>query len=459
MNKRLELFKESVAGKKIAVVGIGVSNTPLIKFLRKLGAQVAAFDRKTEKQLGDICSELRQLGVELFLGDEYLTHLNHEIIFKTPGMRYDIPELLEAKAKGSTITSEMEVFFDLCPAQIIGVTGSDGKTTTTTLIYKILQQEGYICWLGGNIGKPLLSEIENILPQHKVVLELSSFQLHTMKVSPDIAVITNLTPNHLDVHKSMNEYVEAKKNIFIHQSNRSKLVINYDNDVTRSFAEEAKGKVLFFSRLSDIHTGVFIEEGNICVGTKAQKVVKTDEIILPGVHNIENYMAAIGAVWEMVSVDSIRKVATTFTGVEHRIEYVREVNGVKFYNDSIASSPTRTIAGLNSFKQKVILIAGGYDKQIPFDELGPVVVERVKKLVLIGKTADKIEQAVRQAYQGNEEMLPIVKCIGLEQAVQEAYQGAEAGDVVILSPACASFDMFKNFAERGNRYKEIIKGL
>ncbi|NLY43869.1 MAG: UDP-N-acetylmuramoyl-L-alanine--D-glutamate ligase [Clostridiaceae bacterium] len=461
MNQKLELFKENMKGKSVAVIGIGVSNTPLIRFLVELGAKVTAFDKKSEQELGNVYIQLKELGVEFSLGDNYLDNLNHSIIFKTPGMRFDTPELLAAKENGSIITSEMEAFFDLCPAQIIAVTGSDGKTTTTTLIYEILKEKEYTCWLGGNIGKPLLSEIENIQPDHKVVLELSSFQLHTMQSSPDIAVITNITPNHLDMHKSMEEYVDAKKNIFLHQAHNGKLVLNYDNDITRSFEKEAKGRVIFFSRQSIPEQGVYVKDNSICfkTGENEIKIMDTADILLPGIHNVENYMAAIAAVWEMVDVESIKKVARTFNGVEHRIEFVREVAGIKFYNDSIASSPTRTIAGLNSFKQKVILIAGGYDKNIPFDKLGKVILDKVKVLVLIGKTAEKIAQAVKDAAGLSVELPTILRCTSLEEAVKAAYSKAVNGDIVILSPACASFDMFKNFEERGNKYKEIVKGL
>ncbi|MDK2799928.1 MAG: UDP-N-acetylmuramoylalanine--D-glutamate ligase [Clostridiales bacterium] len=466
MNKKLEIFKKSIFQKNVAVLGIGISNTPLIEFLVRLGARVTAFDKKSPEELGTIYKKLDTLGVKLCLGNNYLHYLNHDIIFKTPGMRYDIPELIAAKEKGSIITSEMEIFFDLCPAQIIAVTGSDGKTTTTTLIYKMLEQQGYTCWLGGNIGKPLLNEIENIHPNHKVILELSSFQLHTMKSSPDIAVITNIAPNHLDIHKSMDEYVNAKKNIFLHQSQYGKLVLNFDNDVTRGFEKEALGDVIFFSRLKqfegsmskNIHISIINNAITININNN-KEIINIDDIILPGTHNIENYMAAIGAVWGMVSTDNIKKVANTFKGVEHRIEFVRTINGIKFYNDSIASSPTRTIAGLNSFEQKVILIAGGYDKNIPFNELGKVIFNKAKKVVLIGKTADKIKQAILDAANTFDHHFPIVKCNSLENAVQEAFRDAKENDIILLSPACASFDMFKNFEDRGNKFKEIVKEL
>ncbi len=463
MNDKLDLFKKGLINKNIAVIGIGVSNTPLIKFLKKNGADVTAFDKKPAEELGYVFTELSALGVKFCLGEDYLSNLNcdikYDIVFKTPGMRYDIQEFLIAKANGSTITSEMEVFFDLCPAQIIAVTGSDGKTTTTSIIYEILKREGYTCWLGGNIGKPLLSEIENIKSEHKVVLELSSFQLHTMKSSPDVAVITNITPNHLDFHTSMDEYIEAKKNIFLYGAKNSRLVINYDNEITRSFAKEANGSVLFFSALNTANSGVYLKDNTIYIDNDLQEVLSVNDIVIPGSHNVENYMAAIGAVWGITGLDSIKETASSFTGVEHRIEFVRKVEGIRFYNDSIATTPSRAKAGLNSFDKKLILIAGGYDKKIPFDEFGYIICERVKKLILIGDTADKIEKATLDAGSSKGVNIEIVKCDSFEAAVNESYNGAIDGDVVLLSPACASFDMFKNFDERGKRFKEIVKRL
>jgi len=463
MNKKLELFKQRINGKKIAVLGIGISNKPLIKFLVKNGAIVTAFDRKLPEELGDTYNELKELKISFSLGEDYLKNLDHEIIFKTPGMRFDIPELLEAKKRGSVVTSEMEVFFDLCPAEIIGITGSDGKTTTTTLVYLMLQQGGYTCWLGGNIGKPLLDEIENIESTHKVIVELSSFQLQTMRTSPNIAIITNITPNHLDVHKSMEEYIEAKKNIFLHQDPFGKLVVNYDNEITKKFGQEAIGNFMYFSRKSEIDNGVFLQDNDIFIKVdgKKQKVISISDIMIPGMHNVENYMAAISAVWGIVNVDAIKAVANSFKGVEHRIEFVREVNGVKFYNSSIDSSPNRTIATLNTFNQKVILIAGGKDKNIPYDELGDVLVQKVKSLILIGQTADKIEKALKDKMKqlAIKNEIPVYRCSTYKEVVQTAYSNAQAGDIVVLSPASTSFDMFKNFEERGRVFKELVNEL
>ncbi len=464
MSDKIKEFKEKIKNKKIAVLGIGISNTPLIKYLSGVDVNITAFDKNDASRLEASLKELEGYNVKYCLGEEYLKGLKgFDIIFRTPGMRYDLPELAAERERGAEITSEMEVFFDLCPAQIFAVTGSDGKTTTTTLIYTMLKEEGYNCWLGGNIGMPLLSRVEDIKPADKVVLELSSFQLHTMKKSPNIAVVTNLSPNHLDVHKSMEEYVDAKCNIFRHQSKGDKLILNYDNELTRNFAEKAKGDVIFFSRTGNIQEGCTVRNGMLVLqkGGKTTEAVKQDEIRIPGVHNIENYLAAIAAVGEYVSPETIKKVAKTFSGVEHRIELVRELKGIKFYNSSIDSSPNRTNAALRVFNQKVILIAGGKDKGIPYDEIGEPIIEKVKLLILIGATAAKIEQAVKAAAQriGKGADLPIIRCSTYEEVVNKAYENASDGDIVILSPASTSFDMFRNFEERGNLYKKIVMNL
>lgn len=457
----LQEYLDSIQGKRVAVIGIGISNTPLIKTLLNAGISVTACDKSPRKNFGPLADELEALGAELHLGESYLDNLDQDIIFRSPGIRPDIPPFLAAVEKGSILTSEMEVFFKVCPCKIIAVTGSDGKTTTTTLISEMLKNAGYTVHLGGNIGKPLLSEAGDMKPDDVAVLELSSFQLMTLSDSPDIAVFTNLSPNHLDIHKSMDEYAESKENIFSHQSREGIAIFNMDNDLTREMSAKAPGKVLHFSRRQPLENGVYAQDGMIYVANNSQTRILFDpeRILIPGLHNVENYLAAIAAVQGMVSDDVILRTAETFPGVEHRIELVRTLNGVRYYNDSIASSPTRTIAGLRSFKQKVILIAGGYDKKIPFDVLGIEVQDHVKTLVLTGHTAEKIYQAVVTA-EGYQEGAPaIIRKDDFKEAVLAAHRVAEEGDVVILSPACASFDHFKNFAQRGRTFKDIVNAL
>jgi len=401
------------------------------------------------------------MGAVLHLGDAYLDGLDQDVIFRSPGIRPDIPPFLSAMEKGSVLTSEMEVFFQVCPCKIIAVTGSDGKTTTTTIIAELLKAAGQSVYVGGNIGKPLLPDVDGMVPEDVAVLELSSFQLMTMEQSPDIAVVTNLAPNHLDVHKSMEEYIAAKENIFTHQGADGLLVLNQDNEITRGFAVSARGRVTRFSRREELEQGVFVRDGAIWVRNAMHErpVLYLENILLPGEHNIENYMAAIGALDGLVPDQVVRDFAAKFAGVEHRIELVRTRNGVRYYNDSIASSPSRTAAGLRCFDQPVILIAGGYDKHIPFDTLGPEIVAHVKKLVLTGPTAGKIRAAVEGAPGYAPGRPAIVEVEDFDEAVAEANRDTVPGDVVILSPACASFDRFKNFMERGNAFKRIIHAL
>ena len=443
-------FKEFIRGKNVAVVGIGVSNRPLIKKLISLGANVTAFDKKEEIESRE---ELEKLGVKFVLGHDYLEKIDeYEVIFRTPSLLPTNKYLMRAKDKGAYITSEIRELVKYSKGKIFGVTGSDGKTTTTTLIYEMLKKEGYNVFLGGNIGIPLFEKIEEIKEDDLVVLELSSFQLMDFDISPDVAVITNLSPNHLDYHKDMDEYVNAKKNIFIHQDEHGVVVLNKNNEITYSMKDEVKGNLRLFSMRDDAFS--YYRDGKLYVN--GQYVCDKEEVKLIGMHNIENLITAFLAVYGFVSIGSMRNVAINFTGVEHRIEFVREINGVRFYNDSIASSPTRTLAGLNSFDRKVILIAGGYDKNIPFEPLAEGGIDRIKVLVLLGMTKDKIKKAFLDVMEVTGKYVKIVEADSLEDAVLKAYAEAEKGDIVTLSPACASFDMFKNFEERGNKFKEIV---
>ncbi len=454
-------FFSQIKGKRIAMCGIGISNTPLILNFLNQGARVIACDRRERAQVGELADRLEAAGAQLKLGENYLDNLEVDIIFRTPGMNFHLEELERARKRGIAVTSEMEVFFDLCPATIFAITGSDGKTTTTTLIAKMLEAEGKTVHIGGNIGNPLLPEIENIKPEDFVVVELSSFQLISMRKSPDVAVVTNVSPNHLDVHKDMDEYVEAKKNILLHQNAFSRTVLNRDNEITEGFRKDVRGQSLGFSMNRRLNNGAWLDdEGFLHMAYRGVDVpiINRKEIAVIGDHNVSNYLAAIAAVWGYVGVDSICKVAREFGGVEHRIELVRELDGVKYYNDSIASSPTRTIAGLKAFDRKVILIAGGYDKHIPFEPLAPYIVDKVKALYLCGATAGKIEKCIRE-YEGYKGNPPIINCKNLDEAVLLAHKDAKPGDIVTLSPACASFDAFPNFVARGNYYKDLVNKL
>ena len=447
-----ERYFNSLQGKKIAVLGLVVSNRPLVRLLLEFGCDVTGCDKTPREKLDEEVLLLEREGCRLRVGEGYLDGVEADVVFRTPGMHPGNPAIEALRRRGAEITSEMEVFFELAPCFIVAVTGSDGKTTTTTLIAEMLKAEGKTVWLGGNIGTPLLPLCRQMKPDDYAVVELSSFQLMDMKRSPQRAVVTNLAPNHLDVHRDMEEYVQAKKNIFRFQNPGDLLVLNADNAITASFT--GRGETHFFSRKD--RTNCVWEENGV-IYRRGEKVLASEEILIPGTHNVENYMAAIAAVDGLVCDETIRQVARNLGGVEHRIELVRVKDGVKFYNDSIASSPSRTIAGLRSFTQKVILIAGGYDKHIPYDVLGPEICAHVSKLFLCGATAGKIRSAVEQA-EGTEKP-EITDCGDFENAVRTAAAAAKGGDIVLMSPASASFDQFKNFMVRGECFKRIVKEL
>jgi len=453
MTTSFDHYFTSLKGKKIAVLGLGVSNRPLVRLLLEYGCTVVGCDRTPREKLDEEVLELEKLGCALQVGDHYLEGLQADLVFRTPGMHPANPALEQLRANGAAVTSEMDVFFRLCPCTVLAVTGSDGKTTTTTLISEMLKAAGKTVWLGGNIGTPLLPLCRQMKESDFAVVELSSFQLMDMTHSPHVAVVTNLAPNHLDVHKDMDEYVEAKKTVFRFQSADGKLIVNGDNPITAPFLGNGITKKFSRQGMAD----VYVKDGTIYRGNTA--VLRTEEILLPGVHNIENYMAAILAVEGLVEDDTVRYVAQNFGGVEHRIELVRVKDGVRYYNDSIASSPSRTIAGLNSFPEKVLLIAGGYDKHIPYDVLGPYICRSVKKLFVNGATGPQIRQAVEACPDytpGNPE---IIDCKDFTDAVMRSAAEAQSGDVVLMSPASAAFDQIKNFMERGAYFKKLVKEL
>ena len=457
----LDNYLDSLAGKSIAVVGYGVSNAPLCQLLLARGYDVTICDKRAENKFEDAAA-LRAKGAKLRLGEAYLEGLCEEIIFRTPGLHPFTPQLQKAAEGGSILTSEMEAFFKVCPCHTIAITGSDGKTTTSTLIAKLLEASGHTVFLGGNIGTPLLDKVPLMKPDDFAVLELSSFQLHSMVCKPEIAVITNISPNHLDVHPSIEDYVFAKKSIFLNQDEKCTLVLNAEDPHSAEFESEAKANIRHFSHNHSVVTGCFCVDELIysAHNYEVRELMPAAGILIPGLHNVENYMAAYAACSDFITDSAFRQVARSFPGVPHRIELIRERNGVKYYNDSIASSPTRTIAGLRCFtKVKPILIAGGHDKHIPFDALGTEIVERVKALYLTGETAQRIKQAVLDTPGYNRLTLPIYVIDDFKEAVLAASESAEDGDVVILSPACSSFDKFKNFVERGNTFRDIVKNL
>ncbi len=451
-------YIKTIKDKRIAIIGAGVSNKPLIKKLCENGINITVCDKQTHEKMGETATELENLGAKLCLGEDYLENLNFDIIFRTPGLHPFAPQLVKASENGAKITSEMELFFKFCPCKIIAITGSDGKTTTSTLISEILKAGGHKVWLGGNIGKPLLCDAENMSETDFAVLELSSFQLHSMECKPSVSVITNISPNHLDIHPNYEDYIEAKENIFKSQLENDTTILNEDNIETAELIGKSKAKSLTFSRKNRVKNGYFYENMTIykSINGNAEALLSKDEILLPGDHNVENYMAAFCATDSFVGFDAFKKVAKNFGGVAHRLELVRELDGVKYYNDSVSSSPTRTVAGLRSFNQKLILVAGGYDKLIPFEPMVEDVLKSVKALFLTGATAEKIKVAVTSHPEYDAEKLPIFVIDDFRETILKTREIAKEGDIVLLSPACASFDKFKNFAERGEIFKQII---
>lgn len=442
MNKKFQEFKEKLTTSKIAIIGLGVSNLPLLEYLYNLSCDVTIFqDNKLE-------IDISKYNYPIHYGLKELR--GFDIIFRSPGCLPSREELQEEISRGAYVTTEVAEVVRLTPSKVIGITGSDGKTTTTTLINLVLKANGYNTYLGGNIGTPLFTQIENMKEDDIVVLELSSFQLMDMKTSPEIAVITNISPNHLDKHKDYEEYIKAKENIF--RNNDGILVLNYDNEVTNKITSSRE--IRYFSRETKTNA-FYIHENNIYFQGKL--IIDTSQLQIKGLHNYENICACLSAIYDMIDLDTSVKAITDFKGVEHRIEFVREINGVKWYNDSVSSSPTRTIAGLNSFKEKIVLIAGGYDKNLDYTPLAEPILKKVSKLILFGNTKDKIYQAVIN--KKKEESLDIYICNTLEEVVSIAHQVSIPKEIVLFSPASASFDMFKNFADRGKQFKDLVNKL
>ncbi|MEG2459906.1 MAG: UDP-N-acetylmuramoyl-L-alanine--D-glutamate ligase [Clostridia bacterium] len=465
MNTKLENFKKEIRNKNVAVIGAGISNIPAIKFLAALGAKVTVLDKNIN--LLEENSILANIKINVSLGENYLSILEKEkfdFVLRSPGIKPFLKEVEVAVKNGAKLTSEMELFIELCQAKIIGVTGSDGKTTTTTLIAKFLEEAGEKVWIGGNIGTPLLEKIEEIEAKDIAVLELSSFQLMTMKKSADISVVTNISPNHLDYHRGYEEYIKAKTNIFTHQSKEGIVILNKDNgEFTSRFEKLAKGEIRYFSIADKVENGVYLNEGKICASFDGNvtNIANISDVKLVGIHNLANICCAAAAVFKITGAKPIEKVITTFAGVKHRMEMIREINGIRWYNDSIGTSPSRTIAGLVSFKDKIILIAGGYDKNIPYDVLGPYLVDKVKTLILLGKTADKIKKSAEDEMKKRKKKpdLKIYTFNSLEECVEFANEKAIEGDNVVMSPASASFDLYKNFEQRGDHFKRLVDGL
>jgi len=451
----------SYSGKRATLIGLARTNISLARFLVRQGAEVTFSDRKTREELSPEISLVGDLPVRLSLGGHHDADiLGADVIFVTPGAPRSLPSLALAKAKGIPISSEIELLFELCPAPIIGITGSSGKTTTTTLVGEMLRADGRHVLVGGNIGTPLIDRLDELGAESWVVLELSSFQLEFMARSPRIAVVTNITPNHLDRHGTFEAYVEAKKNILRFQKAVDCAVLNLDDPASCALAPDAPGKVVFFSRLSEVREGAFLRDDAIVIRMAGieRPVATVGKLGLRGLHNVENALAAASAAtaaWARPS--SITATLTSFTGVEHRLELVHEHSGVKFYNDSIATTPERTIAGLRSFDEPIVLIAGGKSKHLPLEKMIEEMRDRVRYLVLMGELGREIEQAIDASKLDN--VPPRSWFPTMVEAVAKAIEVAAPGDVVLLSPGGTSFDEFRDFEDRGNRFKQVVRQL
>ena len=463
INKKLEEFNEFLKFRKVAIIGLGVSNIPLIDYMYEKKARVMVFDDREESSIPkDILEKIKLYKFDYSFGKESLKKLkNFDIIFRSPSCLPTKLELEEESKRGAIVTTEIEMLMKMCPCKIIGVTGSDGKTTTTSLINSILTKAGYKTYLGGNIGTPLFTKLSEIKPEDIVIIELSSFQLMGMDISPNIGVITNITPNHLNIHKDYEEYIDAKKNVFKYQSEDDKVILNYDNEITNKCSKEAKSKVVFFSGNTKLENGFIVDDKIIkeCKDGIREHILDTKDVILRGKHNFENIATAIAATDGLVDRNIAIEAVKEFKPVEHRLEFIREIDGVKWYNDSVSSSPTRTIAGLNSFDEDIILIAGGYDKNLDYTPIAKPIVEKVKGLILIGQTSGKIFEAVKNELEKQNKTLNIYMCDNLEDTVNTAKKIAKENQIVLFSPASASFDMFKNFADRGIQFKNLVNKL
>ncbi len=461
MKQKLVEFNEFLENKKIAVIGAGVSNVPLIQILYESELDVTVFDKKELNDMPEVARFLIENNhIKTSLGEHYLDALQgFDVIFRSPSFLPTNPYLQKEMERGALITTEVEQVIKLAPCKVIGVTGSKGKTTTTTIIHAILQGLGYSTYLGGNIGTPLYSKLNEMKEDDLVVLELSSFQLMDMKVSPHIAVVTNISPDHLDIHGSYEEYIEAKKYIFLNQGEDDVLVINYDDEIVKEFYKEAKGEVRYFG-MGDIRDSYVLKKDNN-IYFNNELIIDTKNLLLKGSHNYLNICTALNTIRDYIHVDNLKlqEIVESIHPVHHRLEFVRELNGVRWYNDSASTTPDKALAGIGAFDEKIVLIAGGYDKNISYEPLARAIVKKVSKLILFGSTKDKIYHEVMKLPKGLSSRVQIYVMDTLEEVVEVANKVSESGEVVLFSPASASFDMFQNAYQRGDLFKELVNKL
>lgn len=464
-NGKLIEFNTYLKGHSVALVGLGVSNIPLIDYLHDVGAIVTVFDIKPIEYIDrSIIEKIIKYGMEYYFGPDYLDELDEfDVIFRSPTVFPTQPDIMREARRGAIVTTEVEMFIELCPCKVIGVTGSDGKTTTASLIYEILKQSGYNVYLGGNMGAPLFSKIYDIKPDDIVVLELSSYQLMDMKISPNISIITNLSSFSNKLHSSYEEYIQATKKIFENQTSEDTVILNYDCEVSKDLAIDAPGKVIFYSSNNKIPNG-YLVDGDIiktCENGLRKHLMDTKKMILKGTHNFENATAAYIATKDFVDTDNQIKIINNFEGVPHRLEIAKELpNRIIWYNDSASEYPNRTIAALNSFPgRNIILIAGGHDKKLDYTELGKEIVKHCNGAVLLSQTSDKIAKSIEKSLVGAKKDFELNRCTTLYEAVNIAKRMSKTGDIILFSPASSSLDSFKNYVERGEIFKGLVKEI
>jgi len=455
-------------GQNVAVVGVSVEGVDTITFLLNEGAHVIALDRKSPDTLQKEIDNFKRLGCECHFGSDYLDYLDTvDIIVRTPGMSPRTPELLDAQKKGKEITGATEIFFELCQAPIIGVTGTKGKGTTSTLIYEILTKAGHHAYLGGNVGTPLLAKVRSMIAENVIVLELSSFQLETLRKSPHIAVVLRITQDHLanfdrnatNFHETRASYVDAKSSIVRFQSKEDVAIVNMDDPTSLSFAAFTKARVLKVARQGK-HADCFVRNHAVFLAENGQEIeiCNATTIKVRGDHNLENIAAATLATRAYgVTIKDIQVAVSHFKGLEHRIELVKTIHGVTYYNDSFSTVPETTIAAIDSFEEPKILILGGSEKKSDFTEMGKkIATSNVEGVVVIGQMTDRIVEALRV---GGFKKPVVTGCVSMHDIVRKTRDMAAPGSVVILTPACASFDMFSNYKERGRLFKDEVLSL
>jgi len=453
--------------RHVVILGLARQRKALARFFATQGWRVTVSDMRKPEALQDTMRELSDLPIHYVLGEHPLSLLEECDLFCTSGgVPADLPIVQEAARRGIPLSNDAQEFMRRCPAPILGITGSAGKTTTTTLVGKMLTAAGFTTWVGGNIGNPLIGDLPSIRPTDRVVMELSSFQLELMDISPQIAGVLNITPNHLDRHKTMEAYIAAKANIVRHQQADDVAVLGYDEPNARGLAMLTPAQVRYFSGIVAPDEGTFLD-GNTLVlrrGGVQNAVCERADLRLRGFHNVLNTLAAIAlADAAGAPVEAMRQAILTFDGVEHRLEVVRRKDGVLWINDSIATAPERVLAALRSFDEPLVLLAGGRDKDLPWQEFAETVVRRVRVMILFGEAGDLIHRHVEAALaripKEQRGLEDLVAAGTLENAVHEAARRAHPGDVVLLSPGGTSFDAFRDFAERGERFRELVLAL